>query len=1200
MSVGQRRAFRRIASSLGGLSQSQREAALLIQRSPGGPDILAVLIDENLDAEEIGRIAREVLRGVGAATKTFASFDTTLLQSLGRVLLLNGTVEAFDRGLEILRALAEVRGLQSMSPKYRRLAVEASIAKREFGLASDYIDESGSDGQQLLLYRLGLHNPFIPENPQALPVPEWLKLFNSFFSPSGDLAPIELAADLGPTPFDQLWSSANERRSGPMVTVVMSAFRRDATIFGAVHSILNQTWESLELLIIDDDSGPEYEALYDALAVLDPRIRIVRQRVNGGTYLIRNRAINLARGEFITFQDSDDWSHPERIERQIVPLLSDESLVATQSSCYRTDDFLDPVQVGHKNPLRRNESSLLFRLTAVRRVGYFHFTRKGGDTEFRRRLEAAYGRPTMLVGPEPLALVRLTAESLSRNEFSPGFRIPGRLIYSQGYALVHTRAKEDDSFYLPSHEYREPYLPENFRPRREDFGRRVIDAVVVADLRACAAFEEWIVSTVSALDSANLKVGLAHCVGLRLVGLSFDRISPEVSALFVDGQAEPVLFSEHRRVRVVLVSDPALLEQVPWGAERWTVDEVLVRRPVRDRDGELFDETTVAHICRTLFGTGPTWIDDDLEATGAVLSALQARATDDSRVPARSADSREHYTSRTLRTGLAATDRPQHWWFHLSVDVQGTRSPSIDAISSSSGLPITAAAAEDGRWCAVLGWPAVDVVSPELDDGLASALLSSWLRSESEFNDTYASIGGDCVVLRVDCEDAAVRSTCRSISAFFDDETLVIQTVATHAGLHSLHGNRDELVLPFGCSAHLDPIDAAVRFDGPELDELQQIIIGEAVGAPGLIAELALDDDVDSAMWVGLLRDVLGTIRITVRHPGSRIARFLADHYISADVDSDARAALSPLSEAVRAENGLEPTGAFIAANPLGTSVRARVLARRTMAEMTVEEILDALWPGLSAVPQPSDGRSGPNSDSLPLEVRRWLKPVWLTDDVQDARYVDRLALRRKRVNRLGIAPDLSLQERFPLSGAFIRGKNERLVVTLASHRADREDGFPEPATMSSVFPDHHLCLVDTTFANGEGLEFGWFFGSPGDNIARRWSAVVRQLRRKLECTEIVVRGSHRAALPAVLVASYLPGSTAEVDGLEAVAGEADPNAMARLTELVGSDIELTRAFADRLVFVDIVDAAGTMMGSTDNGTLLKVNRQESKESGRP
>ena len=81
----------------------------------------------------------------------------------------------------------------------------------------------------------------------------------------------------------------------------------------AVNSILNQSHNNLELIIVDDGSNREDVEKYD-LILTDKRIVRLRLETNSGTYACRNRGIGIARGKYVTFADSDDWNHPDRLK----------------------------------------------------------------------------------------------------------------------------------------------------------------------------------------------------------------------------------------------------------------------------------------------------------------------------------------------------------------------------------------------------------------------------------------------------------------------------------------------------------------------------------------------------------------------------------------------------------------------------------------------------------------------------------------------------------------------------------------------------------------------------------------------------------------------------------------------------------------------------------------------------------------------
>lgn len=96
----------------------------------------------------------------------------------------------------------------------------------------------------------------------------------------------------------------------------MSFFNEERYIEQAIRSILDQTYEHLELIAIDDYST---DASADICASIgDPRIRLIR-KTSEPRYLAasRNLGVAMARGEYVTFQDADDLAHPRRIELQL-------------------------------------------------------------------------------------------------------------------------------------------------------------------------------------------------------------------------------------------------------------------------------------------------------------------------------------------------------------------------------------------------------------------------------------------------------------------------------------------------------------------------------------------------------------------------------------------------------------------------------------------------------------------------------------------------------------------------------------------------------------------------------------------------------------------------------------------------------------------------------------------------------------------
>ena len=109
---------------------------------------------------------------------------------------------------------------------------------------------------------------------------------------------------------------APKRDNSPLVSVIMTTHRWNDAFEIAVNSILNQSHANLELIIVDDASKPADVKKYDRF-LKDKRIIRVREEENRGTYSCRNRGLEVVKGKFVTFADSDDWNHPYRIARTI-------------------------------------------------------------------------------------------------------------------------------------------------------------------------------------------------------------------------------------------------------------------------------------------------------------------------------------------------------------------------------------------------------------------------------------------------------------------------------------------------------------------------------------------------------------------------------------------------------------------------------------------------------------------------------------------------------------------------------------------------------------------------------------------------------------------------------------------------------------------------------------------------------------------
>jgi len=102
----------------------------------------------------------------------------------------------------------------------------------------------------------------------------------------------------------------------PLISVLMSSYNSSRYLGAAIESIIAQTDGRWELIITDDGSTDESWEIICQYAERDARIKVLRSQDNRGASAALNLALQEAKGEYITRQDSDDCSLPERLEKQ--------------------------------------------------------------------------------------------------------------------------------------------------------------------------------------------------------------------------------------------------------------------------------------------------------------------------------------------------------------------------------------------------------------------------------------------------------------------------------------------------------------------------------------------------------------------------------------------------------------------------------------------------------------------------------------------------------------------------------------------------------------------------------------------------------------------------------------------------------------------------------------------------------------------
>jgi glycosyltransferase involved in cell wall biosynthesis len=440
-------------------------------------DLAWLFANQNIDEDDLNH-ARAVYAWC-EQKYGFKGFSHMHLTDLSLLAVRTGDLELAKRALA--KAKTPLRWILAFQPKH--LIMKPTLGFQE---ALNIFFGSGYDltiRPQFL--EADVTNPFRGKNWQEIitsPATEkWLAKLSQAIVPH-DVLPLGFSDQPELSPYDSLSVKGKLKpvTEGPTVTVVMSAFRPSVALITAAKSVLASSYQNLELLIIDDASGSEYDEILAQAEALDPRVRVLHQEQNGGTYRIRNRALDEARGELISFHDSDDWLHPQRLEKQVARLVGTDR-IGNISMSTRLTDNLEGAESIRRLRIGLCEPSLLFwKDRALERVGYFDTVRKGGDSEYRRRLERAFNQDLEVIDPyRCLTIQRADNGGLTQGDLGFRWIVDFRLTYRDSFNYFQ-RGTKDLRYRDP--EQRRFYAPRPMRiPRSQDTGPREFDLVIGAN-----------------------------------------------------------------------------------------------------------------------------------------------------------------------------------------------------------------------------------------------------------------------------------------------------------------------------------------------------------------------------------------------------------------------------------------------------------------------------------------------------------------------------------------------------------------------------------------------------------------------------------------------------------------------------------------------------------------------------------------------
>lgn len=248
---------------------------------------------------------------------------------------------------------------------------------------------------------------------------------------------------LGPTSLQLLPTASPGSVDGPRVSIVMTSYNDEGFIAQALASLTTQTYRNLEIIVVDDASRDGTVAIVRAAAAADPRISVIALEQNQGLFTARNIGMAATSGAFVTFQDADDISRIDRIERCVNTIGNNDYLYGL---------FVRTLPNGTLTPLnapsiyQEGIITLFFKRSLLDGVvGYFDPLRVVSDSEYIERFRALRLRAYYL--PEVLYFARLRENSLTTTRGPLAiYTVDGKITksapqvaYVKEYRRVHRR-----------------------------------------------------------------------------------------------------------------------------------------------------------------------------------------------------------------------------------------------------------------------------------------------------------------------------------------------------------------------------------------------------------------------------------------------------------------------------------------------------------------------------------------------------------------------------------------------------------------------------------------------------------------------------------------------------------------------------------------------------------------------------------------
>lgn len=206
------------------------------------------------------------------------------------------------------------------------------------------------------------------------------------------------------------------------VSIIVPMYNAEKFIGKTIESVLSQTYENWEMLIMNDVSTDNSLAVASEFVKKDKRIKIVNTEKNVGVVKGRNFLIELASGKYIAFLDSDDYWHSEKLEKQINFMKEKNASIScteytrVRENGEKINEVVIKSEISYTDMLKNNYLGCLTVMYDVEKIGKRYFKELDKNEDYVLWLEIVKDVKTIYGLKENLAYYRVLDNSRSSNK----------------------------------------------------------------------------------------------------------------------------------------------------------------------------------------------------------------------------------------------------------------------------------------------------------------------------------------------------------------------------------------------------------------------------------------------------------------------------------------------------------------------------------------------------------------------------------------------------------------------------------------------------------------------------------------------------------------------------------------------------------------------------------------------------------------